>query len=437
MTDPAPQLRALSAEESALLVPDARTGLILPVYSGRSLPNLAASVARAVGVNEAGTPPLAPSLAPELDPFASNLPEGPIVVMLADGLGWFPFDRWANADRNPAGARWRRMARPITTVFPTTTVPALVSLSNGTCPSQNGVVGFRQFLPRFGVVADLLKMSPVGVSHPETLVGPEWSPSLVSGAPSIFRRGAPGLALSREKFQGTGLTRMLYDGAEYVPYATASDLAHLLAELIDRPTPPPLIYTYWDELDTVQHFRGPLDRLFGFEADRLAHLFEFVAGQVAPARARSTTVFVTADHGQVPLDPARQLRIDQTPEIARTMSRPLAGDRRAGYFSALPGHESELREALERNLPTGSRIVSMDDALGAGLFGPPPFHPEIHARLGDLLVFVPPPTGLVSLPPGAPRPRSGEFLGGHGGLDPEELLVPLVRGALSEFAGRG
>ncbi|HTP53432.1 MAG TPA: alkaline phosphatase family protein [Thermoplasmata archaeon] len=433
MSSPTGPGRSWSRAESDLLRPDPRLGLPMPAYGGRSIPNVAATVARAAGASESDAVPLAPSLVPELDPFRGRRPEGPIVVMLADGWGWLGFDRWSGDRRSPAGARWARLAQPITTVFPTTTVPALVSLASGSCPAQNGVVGYRQFLPRFGVVADLLKMSPVGVPHPETLVGAEWTPALVSAAPSIFRRGVEGTALSREKFQGSGLTRLLYDGAPYVPYATASDLAHLLADLIDRPRPPPVIYTYWDELDTVQHWRGPVDRLVGFEADRLAHLFEYVADQVDPDRARATTVVVSADHGQVALDPARQLRIDLTPEIAREMGRPLAGDRRAGYFSALPGREAALRSALEAGLPNGSRLIAMRDGLAAGLFGPPPYHPEIAARLGDLLALVPVPTGLVAMPPGVPVSPRGEFLGGHGGLTPEELLVPLVAGPLSEF----
>jgi hypothetical protein len=429
--DPAP---ALSKAVAELLRTDEHIGLALPAYSGRSLPNLAATVARAVGADDAGAPPLAPPLAGDLDPFSGRRPEGPVVVFLADGFGWFPFERWTQGRRSPSAARWGRLGRPMTTVFPTTTVSALVSLSTATCPSQHGIVGYRQFLPRFGVVADMLRMSPVGVAPPETLVGVDWSPSLVSGAPSIFRRGVPGgIAVSREKFEGTGFTRILYDGAQYVPYATASDLAHHLADLIDRPTPPPVIYAYWDELDTVHHRRGPSDRLFAFEADRLAHLLAYVAEQVAPARARATTVVVTADHGQVPTDPARQLRIDRLPDVTAEMARPLAGDRRAGYFAAHPGRAEALRAALEPHLLPGSRVLPMDEALRSGLFGPPPYHPEIDARLGDFLVLVPVPGGFVSLPPGGRPSTRGDLLGGHGGLAPEELVVPLVCGSLAEF----
>jgi hypothetical protein len=275
-------------------------------------------------------------------------------------------------------------------------------------------------------------MTPVGVATPETLVGPEWTPGTVSGVPSIFRQGVDAVAVSRDRFQGSAFTRLLYDGAAYVPYATASDLAHALVELIDRSPPPPVIYTYWDELDTVHHLRGPQRPLFELEAERIAHLLEYVVRHVARPRAKATTVIVSADHGQVPVDPARQLRVENVPEIAQEMARPLAGDRRAGYFAALPGRRAALHGALERHLAPGSHVVPVAQALEAGLFGPPPYHPELSARLGDLIAFVPAPCGIVSIPPGA-RPPARQLYGGHGGLAPEELIVPLLAGALGEF----
>jgi len=433
MADRSPLERPeIRAEVAALSAPDPRLGLPMPAYGGRSLPNVTASVVQALVRDPSDGAPLAPPLEPPLDPFHGRPAEGPVVVLLVDGFGWSSFQAWVAGNSGTSSVRWGALAHPITTVFPTTTVSALVSLSAGTAPAGHGVVGYRQYLPRFGVVADILRMCPAGVGPPESLVGPDWTPGLISAAPPIFRRGVRGVALSRDKFQGTGFTRMLYEGAEYVPYVTASDMAHLLAEVIDRPDPPPLIYTYWDELDTVHHLRGPHPALFDFEADRVAHLLEHVAAHVAPARARTTTVVVVADHGQVPVDPARQVRIDQLPDVTAEMARPLAGDRRAGYFAGRPGREPMLRQALERHLPPGTRIVPVADAVETGLFGPPPHHPELAARLGDLIAFAPVPSGFVSVPPGG-RPPARELRGGHGGLTAEELLVPLIAGRLEEF----
>jgi hypothetical protein len=404
----------------------------MPAYDGRSIVNVAVTVHRAAGGDRSGVPPLAPPLSRGLDPFDGRRAEGPVVLLLVDGLGFGPLTHWAGSG-SMRGQRWSALAHPITTVFPSTTTAALTSMSTGTPPGRHGLVGYRQYLPKFGVVADLLKMSPVGSPHRDQLIGPGWSPKDLSGAPTLFRRGLSATALTREVFRGTGFTRLLYDGAAFQGFGTGTDLADELAKILDRPRAPRAVFGYWDELDTIQHLKGPNERLIDLELERFALLLEHVAAAVRPARARRTTVIITGDHGQVPASTASRLRVDLWPEVVREMARPLAGDRRAGFFAARPGRIGALKVALRRRLPAGSKIVEMDAACRAGLFGPPPFHPELPERLGDLLALVPSPAGLTYFPPGAATDGRHLF-GAHGGMETAELVVPLVVGRLAEFA---
>lgn len=422
-------------EVRELLRPLPELRLPSPAYRGQCIANIPATLWAA----SRGSPPppewgLLPGLVPSLDPFAGRAAAGPAVVFLVDGLGWYPFEQWARQD-GPRRATWGARARPVTTVFPTTTTAALTSISTGVAPGTHGLVGYRQYLPRFGVVADVLRMSPVGVVGSDLLVHPGFRPSFVSGVPSVFRRGLRSVAVSRDRFEHTGFTRVLYDGAEFVPYATAADLAHRLVRVLGRRRPPPVVYTYWDELDTIQHLRGPgTPSLFELELDHVAGLVEYVARHLPGRRAQETTLLVTGDHGQVPSGRGSQVRIDRLPTVTREMAHPLGGDRRAGFFAAKPGRLPALTRALRRALPEGSRLLSTREVVGAGLLGPGPFHPELDSRLGELLVLVPAPWGMRDFLPGAPAPARHLF-GAHGGLAPSELLVPLVAGALADFAG--
>jgi len=278
----------------------------------------------------------------------------------------------------------------------------------------------------------LLRMSPLGVAAPEALVGPEWSPSLVSGVPSIFRRGIPTVALSRDRFEGTGFTRLIYDGATFVPYSTGSDLAFSLVEVLGRSDPPPLTFAYRDDLDVGQHSRGPRPELVDLELERVDSLLSFVGTHLEPARVRRTCLLVTGDHGQVPMDADRQLIVDRAPDLLEHLSRPPAGDRRATYFAARPGHLPDLRAALLAHLPPGGHLLELPTAVDVGLFGPPPWHSELAERLGDLLFLSPSPGGVSYSVPGA-RARPHRMKGAHGGLEAEELLVPLVAGTLEEL----
>jgi hypothetical protein len=419
-------------EARALMERDPALGLPTPRYDGRSLANVMPSVLRATGTSLGPGPPIAPPLTDDLDPLRARRPESTVVILLVDGLGWLPYSAWSAARASRGRTPWGR-ARPITTVFPSTTVAALTSLASGTPAGRHGVLASLLYLPKIDTLVDVLRMSPAASRGREELVQSSWSPSDVSFGPTLFGRGLVGAAATRHGFQGTGFNRLLYEGAEFLGYSTASDLVHLLSEALGRPSPPPVVCAYWDELDTVQHLRGPGGSLFDFEADRLEHLLAHLARQVDGTRRRQVTVLVTADHGQVALDPASRLRVDLVPEIAREMSRPLAGEGRAGFLAALPGRQEALREALVQHLPPGHRILAVPDAVTGGLFGPPPHHPELVERLGDWVVLMPTPTALLgaTLRPGS---RSPEFRGGHGGLTADELLVPLVAGSLAEFA---
>lgn len=422
----------LLGEGKDLLVPNPRLGVPIPAYRGRSLANLGSSLGTVLGPRGAESPPL-PSLDGDLDPFERRQPEGSVVVLLVDGLGWPALLGSAARIPEGTGSRWAARARPLTSVFPTTTTIALTSLSTGAAPGQHGVVGHRVYLPRFGSVVELLRMSPLGVSAAETLVGPRWSPEIFSGVPSIFRSGIPGVALSRARFEGAGFTRLIYDGATFVGYSTESDLALSLVEILSRAEPPPLVFAYWDDLDVIQHLRGPRPELVDLELERVHVLLSFVARHLEPSLARRTQLVLTGDHGQVPMAADQLLVADREPALLDHLSRPPAGDRRATYFAARAGHLSSLREELETRLPAGSHLLDVPEALDAGLYGPPPFHPELSDRLGDLLLLLPSPGGVSYTPPGS-RTGSHAMRGAHGGLEPAELLVPLISGSLSELA---
>ena len=418
------------AEVDRLLAPHRSLGVPLPAYHGRSLPNVVSTAVRALGAEPTDGVPLLPPLAADLDPFAGRPAAGPVVVFLVDGLGF----RSLVASEESGAAPFRSPARPITSVFPTTTTVALTSLSTAQSPGRHGVVGHRMYLPAYGTIAEILRMSPVGVAPIDALAGPDWAPSMVSGVPAIFRRGIGATAVSRDRFAPTAFTRLLYDGAEYVGYSTAADFAHRLGEVLARDEPPRLVFAYWDELDTVQHLRGPLREFAGFEAAQVARILAAARRRLDPGRARSTTVMLTSDHGQVPLDPKRVVAIDAEPTILRHLARPPTGDRRVGLFTARSGDVEALTSALAERLPPGHRLLPVRGALDAGLFGPPPFHPELIERLGDLVVLVPSPIGITYRFPGA-APRRYELIGSHGGLEPEEIIVPLVAGPLSELVG--
>jgi hypothetical protein len=410
---------------------------VTPRYEGRALPNVAASLWRAVVTDGPGgtTAPPAHPLSSDVDPLAGRRPEGPIVLVLIDGLGWPAYRRALGASSGPASflpSAWSHAARPITTVFPSTTTAALTSLSTGSAPSQHGIVGHRQYLPRFGAVADMLRMAPIGTDGYDSLVGPQWDRGVLTPVPTLFERGMPATVITRDRFQGSGFTRLLYAGAEFRGYATASELALELADVLGRPRPPPAVLVYWDELDLVHHLRGPEPYLFEVELGRFQAVLAAAAGRLDPGRRSTTQVWVTGDHGLVRTTPEANVRLDQQPKLLAELTHAPAGDRRAGFLATRPGRAPVVEAALRELLPDGTEYLPMSRAIEDGLFGPPPYHPELDLRTGTLLVLPPAPAGMTYQPPGHPAPRR-HLHGAHGGAEREEMWVPLVAATLAEL----
>lgn len=421
-----------STEEQALLRKHPTLDIPLPAYRGQSLANLAVSLRAATASRAPGSDGRLPPLDRTLDPFGGGRAEGPVVLVLVDGLGWRALRESAARAPGSIADCWVRRGRPLTTVFPTTTAVVLTSLTSGAAPAQHGVVGHRVYLPRFGTVVEMLRMSPLGVASPEALVGPDWSPGLISGVRTMFREGVEATAISRERFEGTGFTRLIYDGATYLPYLTGSDLALALVDTLARDQPPPLVIVYRDDLDVLQHRRGYRSDVVDLEVERSGSLLAFVAKHLPVSVARRTRVLVTGDHGQVPLETDHQVIADREPELLQHLIRPPSGDRRATFLAAKPGHSQALRSWLAARTGPAGHLLEMPAAVDAGLFGPTPHHPELPERLGDFLWLLPSPGGVSYTPPGA-HARGYPMLAAHGGLEPPELLVPLVRGTLEEF----
>ncbi len=409
----------------------------MPAYGGASLPNLAVSA-----YLHAGGAPF-PGMLPPLDTRYGfpQPPEGSTqVVLLVDSFGWKMF---LDLEREPPGETGRKVAaglarftRPITSVFPPTTSSALLSLSTGTAPGTHGIVGYTEYFPGWGSVLNTLRFSPPWAKGPDLAVGKHFLPADWMPVPSLFTRRAGSVALTKAEFEGSAFTRVLYEGAGFVGYLGLSDLTYHLRRILEAPDDrrPPLVWVYWDLLDSVNHVYGPEA---GFAREELTHLLlalASVARQLPAATRGKVQLWLTGDHGQVPVRPEGSRAAHDDPAFLALLDRPPAGERRAAFLKARDGRKEDLRRHLTESFPPGWTVLEVEEVLRSGLLGPGPFHPELSSRLGDLLVLPGEGETLYSRPPGDRGPEEHFLWGTHGGLTSQELLVALTGMPLSELA---
>ena len=220
----------------------------------------------------------------------------------------------------------------------------------------------------------------------------------------------------------SGLSRMFLRGAQVKSYSNAVDLAINLRELVEsEKAERQFIGLYWGQVDHLSHVYGPDDERPAADFAHFSSAFErFFLDELSPEARRDTLLIMVADHGQVTTtkDPFYDLK--SHPSLLRRLTIYPTGENRLIYFHIKPGQTEAVREYLSKTFL--NQFVQLDPgyALENGLFGPGPINPKLRDRLGDLMAVA---KGNAFLWWGdSPNP----IFGRHGGLSPEEMLVPLV-----------
>jgi hypothetical protein len=117
-----------------------------------------------------------------------------------------------------------------------------------------------------------------------------------------------------------------------------------------------------------------------------------------------------------------QDRIDaDTVPGLRTGVALLGGEPRARHVYAEPGAAADVLAAWREILGPRAWVVSRDDAIAEGWFGP--VNPRVAARIGDVVAA---PAGAYAIVATQAEPRESLLIGMHGSLTPSDQLVPLL-----------
>jgi len=111
--------------------------------------------------------------------------------------------------------------------------------------------------------------------------------------------------------------------------------------------------------------------------------------------------------------------------LAEALVRPPSGDARVLFFHLRDGDRDAFENVFRKRFGERFLLVSVEDALGLGLFGPPPASPELSARLGDLMA-VADGVNVIEYVWAGGTSRTLSSIAHHSGLTPAELRVPLV-----------
>lgn len=404
---------------------DLGNNMIYPAYGGQSILNIPASICHWFNVPPLHTQPLVP----EILEFPQQRDFRQVILILMDALALHRLQRWLDSGSIPV---WARLADkgilvPLTSIVPSTTSSALTSLWTGRSPNEHGILGYELWLKEYSVIANTILHTPVTFrGTPGLLEKAGFDPYTYLPWPTLGTHLAAhqvkSYAFQHFGITESGLSRMFLKDVDLRGFNTTTDLwinlRHLAEQnLYERR----FIWVYWGTVDNFSHIYGPDDERVAAEfAVFSAQMDQLFLQKLSPAARQKTLLLLTSDHGQIntPQNPFYELR--NHPELLRTLHMLPSGENRLAYFFVRPGHIKAVQEYLEHTWPGQFSILESAYAAKCGLFGPGDPHSRLFERYGDLLV-VPQDNAYLWW-----DNKDNHLLGRHGGLHPDEMLVPFL-----------
>jgi hypothetical protein len=376
-------------------------GLLAPDHGGQSLGEVLPAVSAVLGADLPGWGTDAVAAQQRFGLPSTDR----VCVVLVDGLGL------AQLRERAGHAAFLRGRLPETLElvcgYPSTTAASMGLLGTGRAAGRTGLAGYTVRNPRTGGLANLVSWE--GADAPETWQREPALTRLIADAGVRVTSVGPGL------FRGSGLTRAALGGGTYV---VAESLADRVDQTLRALREPGLVYLYWGDVDKVGHQHGWRSPEWG---DALSEL-DRELGRLARSKPGAALLLVTADHGQMEVDPGQLVDVGTEPTLAQGVAL-VAGEPRAAYaYLSDPGTIDDVAARWRARLDGVALVLTRDEAVAADWFGQ--VRPEVLPVLGDLVVAALGDAGVADSR--TQTPHSLQLRGMHGSLTPGEMLVPLV-----------
>jgi hypothetical protein len=401
---------------------------LTPAYDGYSLLNIPSSICAWLGVPPIGAAPLAEEMR-----AAYPGPYRRVVMLIVDGLGLTRFLELSQDDPKayPGLGMWQSLLpqstlAAITSVSPSTTASALTTLWTGRSPAEHGVIGYELFLKEYGVIANMIKHNVASMNdEPGSLRRAGFHPETALGHPvlgnHLAAHGVQTHAFQHASIARSGLSTMLLQGANTIPFFNISDLWVSVSSLLQSPKEEQqFIYIYWGEIDELEHRYGPQDERVRREFDSFSLQLARFLHELKQTSNGDTLFIMTADHGQIATPRVQNYDLKNHPQLTSWLTLPPTGERRFAYLFVRPRCEARLLDYVENTWHGIFRLYSADQVRSAGLLGSGDPDPRLKDRMGDW-VLIPLEDAYWWW-----SEKENNMLGRHGGLSSQEMLTPLL-----------
>lgn len=374
--------------------------------AGSNILNLAASLAERFGARPAARPLRNAAVRQALEAHRAT------VFVLFDGLGERPLAMHA-----PHGALSQCRVATLDSVFPSSTAPAMTSLAAAAPPAVHGNPGWLMWSDAAGAIIRTLPMD-LRADHSE----PAFAEGTWSWQPWATRSGARLFALLPRHIACSEYSRYSYAGSTVIAYRSIDDVTALVLEALGACDEDTMVFVYLPHFDTVSHERGCESDAASRVVGRLDRWFVELLERLA---CHDVLLLASADHGFIDVAAEDQLRLEDFPEIAACLGRPLCGEPRVPFCYVRDERRERFGEIVRGATGDAFDVYESGALLDAGWFGalPAAGRTALSGRIGTHVLV---PRRRVTLVDELEGEKPTDFIGMHGGIDADEMRVPLV-----------
>lgn len=359
-----------------------------------------------------------------------------VIVVLADAFGW----QHVEARATPHSLLQRIGAEGVitqwTSQFPSTTAAHVTCIHSGLPPSQSGVFEWEYYDPAVDETVTPLLFSYGGVRPRDELKALDIQPFQLYPTQSLHQQlraaGVTTHVYQHREYTPSTYTDWICRGAQMRPYLTLPEALYNLRQEVPQAPKPAYFFLYYDRIDALAHLYGPNSPQVAAEIDSFLYALETLFFRSAQGELHNTLFVLTADHGQMMVDPAQTVFVNVDRDFAG-MERFLRRNRRGTRIG--PGgsprdlflyiQDDRLAEAqtfFAERLAGVADVHLTQPFIDDGFFGPLPPSPAFLSRVGNLLIL--PHAGQTVW--WYEEGRYGmRYRGMHGGLSREEMAIPV------------
>lgn len=366
-----------------------------------------------------------------------------VITFMVDGLGYELWERHAADTKLFKTISAKRLYERITTIFPSSTAPALTTIHTGLTPKEHAVLEWYVYLNELdSIVAPLPSASygPDGASKQIVQLDED----LLVSAPSLYemmgKSNISSFYFVPNDIKSSSFTKATAKGATIVGYTDENDLVLQIAELVnEREEEKMYIYVYWGAIDVAEHTWGPNSKQATSEVLRFSDMIEKrLLTSIEDSNQSNTALLVTADHGQISVNDGAVIHLNDYPQLLDLFKMNAQGKRilptgnaRDVFVFVDDARVDDAVILLEELIGNYAQIHKTDTAFINKFFGDAAPHPEFKARLGSIVIM---PFDGIRIWYSYPAAAKKTLRGDHGGLTEEEMYIPLIAAKISDIS---